>query len=115
MIGERIQRVPKTSKCNRKDVLSELRTRMRDDGEVIQEASQAIAIGTEALLTNLMLLLHFAIKNPDCVHKLRQDLSCLDSETFADKVWCDPDVLRLEYLVCWNPTCNDNSKISNKF
>jgi len=81
------------------NVLSKLWQRMRNEEQVVQEATQIIAIGTEALLTNLLLLLHFAIKNPHCIQKIREELDGLKSKVYGHDIWRDPRVLQLEYLV----------------
>lgn len=56
-------------------------------------------IGNESLLSNLTCLLHYMIFNPDCVDQLREELDTLDVGTYGHRVWRDPKVLQLPYLV----------------
>lgn len=64
-----------------------------------QEAAQAMFIGNESLLSNLTCLLHYMIQNPECVDQLRAELDTLDIGLYGHKVWRDPKVLQLPYLV----------------
>ena len=70
---------------------------------VIQEASQAIFIGNESLLSNLTFLLHYTIQNPECIKRLRAELDTLDLGLYGHQIWRDPKVMRLSYLVGFFP------------
>jgi len=83
-------------------VLARLWGEMGDKLLVGQEAAQAMFIGNESLLSNLTCLLHYMIQHPECVAQLRAELDTLDVGVYGHKVWRDPRVLQLPYLVC-NP------------
>lgn len=73
--------------------------RLGDTTLTTHEASQAVFIGNESLLSNLTFLLHFLMQNPECMRKLREELDSLDIATYGEEVWRDPAVMRLPYLV----------------
>lgn len=80
-------------------VLGHMWSQLGDPQLVTQEAAQAIFIGNESLLSNLTFLLHYMIQNPECIKKLRAELDTLDLGTYGHRVWRDPRVMRLTYLV----------------
>jgi hypothetical protein len=65
---------------------------------VVHEAAQAIFIGNESLLSNLTVLIHHMILNPECMARLRTELDTLDIGLFGHCVWRDPKLMQLEYL-----------------
>lgn len=80
-------------------VLAHLWHQLGDEKLVIQEAAQAIFIGNESLLSNLTFLLHHLMQNPECVAKLRAEMDSLSLGLVGHRVWHDPRVLQLPYLV----------------
>ena len=80
-------------------VLTRLWDQLGHEDIVVQETSQAIFIGIEALLSNITFLVHHLIENPECVDQLRSELDTLDSGQLGHQVWHDPKVLRLPYMV----------------
>ena len=105
MMTEKLQPSSKTAKFYDDDetVLAKVLRRLQDQQKVVLEASQIVSIGTEALLTNLTCLLHFAIKNPHCVEKIREELASLNTHAYGPEIWRDPGVLKLPYLVRITP------------
>jgi hypothetical protein len=61
--------------------------------------AQAVLIGNESLLSNMTAVLHNLIRNPECIRKIRAELDTLDRGIYGHRVWRDPDVMRLRYLV----------------
>lgn len=80
-------------------VLSDLWSRLQSERLAVHEASQAIFIGNESLLSNLTALLHEMMKHADCVKTLRAELDTLDIGTYGHEVWRDPRLMQLPYLV----------------
>lgn len=89
-----------------KTVLSHLWHQLLDEKITVQEASQAIFIGNESLLSNLTFLLHHLMRNPSCITRLRAELDTLNVGLLGHRVWRDPQVLKLPYLVCLLQTAN---------
>lgn len=84
---------------DRRTVLAEVWGQLRNEELVVQEMAQAIFIGNESLLSNLTFLLHYMIQNPACIAKLRAELDTLNIGLYGYRVWRDPKVMRLGYLV----------------
>lgn len=81
------------------NVLTRLWRQLRNKRTVVRELSQVIFIGNEALLSNLTFLLCQMMQNPESITKLRHELDSLDEDAVGSRVWQDPKVLRLPYLV----------------
>ncbi|KAI9147461.1 Cytochrome P480 monooxygenase [Paramyrothecium foliicola] len=90
-------------------VLERLWQQLPDERIVVHEMAQAIFIGNESLLSNLTVLLHHLIRNPECVKRLRTELDSLDIGLFGHRVWRDPQVMHLKYL---NAVCRESTRMS---
>ena len=80
-------------------VLTCLWDQLGSEDIVVQETSQAIFIGIEALLSNITFFIHHLIENPECVDQLRSELDTLGLGQLGHQVWHDPKVLQLPYMV----------------
>lgn len=76
-----------------------LSQQLPEEHVLIHELAQAVFIGNESLLSNLTVLLHHLIKNPDCIRRIRAELDELDVGLYGHRIWRDPKVIRLKYLV----------------
>lgn len=94
---------------SRSGVLSDLFGRLQDERLVTHEASQAIFIGNESLLSNTTALLHEMMQQPAYIKKLRSELDQLDIGTYGHEVWRDPKVMHLRYL---DAICRESTRLS---
>uniref|UniRef100_A0A0B7KRT2 Cytochrome P450 n=1 Tax=Bionectria ochroleuca TaxID=29856 RepID=A0A0B7KRT2_BIOOC len=81
-----------------KSVLAMLSQQLPEEHILIHALAQAVFIGNESLLSNLTVLLHHLIKNPDCIRRIRAELDELDVGLYGHRIWRDPKVIRLKYL-----------------
>ncbi|CAH0024865.1 unnamed protein product [Clonostachys rhizophaga] len=81
-----------------KSVLAMLCQQLPEERVLIHELAQAVFIGNESLLSNLTVLLHHLIKNPECINRIRAELDELDVGLYGHRIWRDPKVIRLKYL-----------------
>jgi hypothetical protein len=79
--------------------LSGLWSRLPDRQLVADEMAQVVPIGNESLLSNMTAVLRNLIMNPEYIGKIRAELDTLDRGVFGHRVWRDPNVMRLHYLV----------------
>lgn len=82
-------------------ILARMFNEVGNETLTVHESSQAIFIGNESLLSNLTFLIHHLIQHPEIVKKIRTELDTLDLGTYGHRVWRDPRVLQLKYLVCF--------------
>ncbi|CAG9981056.1 unnamed protein product [Clonostachys byssicola] len=85
-------------KKTEKSVLAILSQQLPEERVLIHELAQAVFIGNESLLSNLTVLLHHLIKNPECIGRIRAELDELDVGLYGHRIWRDPKVIRLKYL-----------------
>ncbi|KAK7224693.1 hypothetical protein V2G26_012696 [Clonostachys chloroleuca] len=92
-----------------KSVLAMLSQQLPEEHVLIHELAQAVFIGNESLLSNLTVLLHHLIKNPDCIRRIRAELDELDVGLYGHRIWRDPKVIRLKYL---DAVCRESTRMS---
>ncbi|OTB01337.1 hypothetical protein M426DRAFT_14643 [Hypoxylon sp. CI-4A] len=101
---------PRSSEKSQSSILGRLWCQLGDKQTAIQECSQAVFIGNESLLSNLTYLLHYMIKSPECIAKIRAEIcQCLDVGSYGHQIWRDPNVLQLPYL---DAVCRESTRLS---
>ncbi|KAK2063743.1 cytochrome P450 [Colletotrichum caudatum] len=91
-------------------VLARIFSEVGNETHTVHESSQAIFIGNESLLSNLTFVLHYLVKNPECVRKIRAELDTLDLGLYGHRVWRDPKSVQLRYL---DAVCKESTRLSS--
>ncbi|KAH8172323.1 cytochrome p450 domain-containing protein [Sarocladium implicatum] len=97
-----------TMSGSNKSIAALLRSQLEYE-TAIQEASQAIFIGNESMLSNLTFIIHHLIHNPTTTHRLQQELDAAAEALDGQPVWTISRVAQLPYL---DAICRESTRLS---
>lgn len=83
----------------------------RDQWRLAFECSEFMISGGEALTYNATHVLYNLLPNPECMNRVRTELSMLNLE--YDEVWRDLGVVDLPYLVIMYQRQDDRNNVAN--